>query len=241
MLKDTSVRRGLSNTSSSACAQFFLSALEAQTCPLNGLSLWVLQIWVLAPAVLLTDILEVRLFEEPLIIACAGRLHTILHAADLHVPGPGKGGKCFSLPWNIYHVNLYNFLSKLVKEICHQHPQFKVTGFRAPCLQGEKQLQRAGLALLSNIPWLWDLCCCLVPMLKLQEFTSRKQGSKCWYPIAIAALLLSVSTYTEQRLFLLKYGSGRAANSLALCELWHTTGLVCSFFQWLKSSVFSKN
>lgn len=51
-----------------------------------------------------------------------------------------------------------------------------------PCIRQylpwEKQLQRAGLALLSNIPWLWYLCCFLVPMLKLQEFTLRKAGKQ---------------------------------------------------------------
>lgn len=190
---------------------------------------------------LFKDILGVRLFEESLIIVCTGRLPTLLHAGDLHVPGPGKGGECVFYTWNIYQVNLFNFLSKLVKKNHHQHPQLKVKHFRASCFLWQKQLQRAGLALLSNIPCLWCLCCFLVPMLKLQEFTLRKQGSKCCYRIAITALLLSVSTYTEQRLFLLKYDSGRAANSLALCELWQTTGLVCRFFQWLKSNVFSQN
>lgn len=38
----------------------------------------------------------VRLFEESLIVVRAGGLHTILHAGDLHVPGPGKGGRCVS-------------------------------------------------------------------------------------------------------------------------------------------------
>lgn len=125
-----------SSTSSSACAEIFLSTLEAQDLsfkwpqPLgfadlgDGTNV----------SVLFKGILGVRLFEESLITVCAGRLHTILHAGDLHVPGPGKGGKCVSHTRNIYHVNLYNFLSKLAKEICHQHPQLKVTCFRALCL-----------------------------------------------------------------------------------------------------------
>lgn len=42
---------------------------------------------------LFKDIIGVRLFEESLIVVCAGGLHTILHAGDLHVPDPGKGGR----------------------------------------------------------------------------------------------------------------------------------------------------